>query len=461
MRVINMLRQCSNKVSRSFNFSSHVLMFRPINKRKPSIRKYTTVPSRLISFDLRELFEQPRNLDYASKYQLITALDAAKTDTIPKCSLMLVRDFIDNSLYNPYYGYFSKQAVIFSPENFNFINIKDNLQFMRMLSKTYAVIENEMNETDKVARQVWHTSTELFKPWYGYAVAKHIVEKYKATEQNPHHELIIYEMGAGNGTLMLNILDYIKQYEHSIYQQTRYRSIFEWNEIEPNPCFFIAFEVLDNFAHDAICYDTETEEPLQGIVITDEKGEYEDVYEPVTDPLILRYLSTRDKTSYKTPVLHKWRALRKLRHRMPFAPSLTKPEFLPTKALLFLEIINEYFPRHRLLISDFFKLPETIPGVDAPVVQTRFERTMVPCSTYMVQPGYFDIFFPTNFELLKNIYQVLRAGGKSDGNIQSQEIQVSTQKDFLKKYADLEKTRTRSGENPMLLYYENIKFLFT
>lgn len=93
----------------------------------------------------------------------------------------------------------------------------------------------------------------------------------------PHRDLIIYEMGAGNGTLMLNILDYIQQFEPSVYERTRYRvieisgrlaerqaerqiareigdrhrcveivnkSIFEWDEVEPNHCFFLAMEVI-------------------------------------------------------------------------------------------------------------------------------------------------------------------------------------------------------------------------
>jgi hypothetical protein len=77
---------------------------------------------------------------------------------------MLVRDFIDNSLYNPNYGYFSKQAVIFSPKNdFEFSEIRDHLHFMNLIAKKYKEIEGDVEEVDEVARQVWHTPTELFK----------------------------------------------------------------------------------------------------------------------------------------------------------------------------------------------------------------------------------------------------------------------------------------------------------
>lgn len=77
---------------------------------------------------------------------------------------MLVRDFIDDSLYHPSYGYFSKQAVIFSPEtDFEFDKIKDHMEFLSIIAEKYKEIEDDMDVRDEVARQVWHTPTELFK----------------------------------------------------------------------------------------------------------------------------------------------------------------------------------------------------------------------------------------------------------------------------------------------------------
>ncbi|KAJ1931355.1 hypothetical protein EC988_009817, partial [Linderina pennispora] len=143
---------------------------------------------------------------------------------------------------------------------------------------------------------------------------------------------------------------------------------------------------------------------------------------------------------------------RTLRNWLPLPPNLTKAEFIPTQAFQFCRILSKYFPHHRLVLSDFFTLPDTVPNaVDAPVVQTRFSGAMVPCETYLVQPGWFDIFFPTNFELLSRMYDAVR-GGKS---------RVCTQRQFAKENADLDKTRTRSGENPMLDFYENNKFLLS
>ncbi|CAG8838377.1 30754_t:CDS:2 [Gigaspora margarita] len=433
------------------------------------------------------LDEIPINPEY-STYKRYNASQLANRTTPPKCVQMLVRDFIDDSLYNPNYGYFSKQAIIFSPEKeIEFNKIKDNLEFMNLVAKMYKQHEVPLDVTNKVSRQVWHTSTELFKPWYGYAIAKYVVTEYKLSG-SPSHDLIIYELGAGNATLMRNVLDYIQKFEPSIYKRTRYKiveissklaerqlqnqsiqnnknihdcveiinkSIFDWDELVADRCYIFAFEVLDNFAHDLIRYDCISEKPYQAVVIIDDKGDFEEIYEPVTDPLIMRYLALRSRTLYKTPVLQN-RFFRQLRNKLPFSPNMTSPEFIPTKELLFLEILKDYFPQHRLIISDFYKLPDTIRGIDAPVVQTRYEDTMVPCSTFMVSPGWFDIFFPTNFELLRDIYRLVCHSGTAEEN-----IRILSQRDFLKRYADLERTKTKSGENPMLVYYENVKFLLS
>jgi SAM-dependent MidA family methyltransferase len=88
----------------------------------------------------------------------------------------------------------------------------------------------------------------------------------------PYDDFVIYEMGAGNGTLALNILDYIRDQYPEVYERTRYKiveissrlskiqqdrlssvhscatvynqSIFQWNQPEPAPCFFVAMEVI-------------------------------------------------------------------------------------------------------------------------------------------------------------------------------------------------------------------------
>ena len=189
------------------------------------------------------------------------------------------------------------------------------------------------------------------------------------------------------------------------------------------------------------------------MVTTDECGDYQEVYRAISDPQIVEYMELRESLGYKSPLLNKlW--LRKLHaSTLPFSPNLTAPEYLPSQSLQFLKVLRDYFPRHQLCLSDFYVLPEAIEGVDAPVVQTRYQGTMVPCSTYLVQPGWFDIFFPTNFELMQQMYEAVYPGATS---------KVLTQRDFLTKYSkQLNATQTKSGDNPMLSFYENFKFILT
>ena len=319
----------------------------------------------------------------ASTYRLVTARDLATRTTPPRRVKMLARDFIDDCLYNPNYGYFSTQAVIFDPdeatgtrlegggysekaegqtgvagvarvgdrrpglaagpgrrsakegkqvevvsvdrvslgraEGFQFGEFGSTAQFEDEVARRYGAFEADGGEVGSVGkgpgRQVWHTPTELFKvsatlwrfvrrvradacllnfqPWYGRALARYLVAEYKLS-LFPYSDLIIYEIGAGNGTLMGDILDYIAQEEPEVYARTRYRiieiserlqglqkgrasggaqpgqggdgpaslggpakrkghgdkvevfggGIFEWGKVVTEPCFFLAMEVL-------------------------------------------------------------------------------------------------------------------------------------------------------------------------------------------------------------------------
>ncbi|KAI9098097.1 S-adenosyl-L-methionine-dependent methyltransferase [Phlyctochytrium arcticum] len=427
------------------------------------------------------------------EYKRLTTQDAALLSSPPTKARMLVRDFIDDSLYNPNYGYFSKKAYIFSPEgSIPFNDIRDNYAFMNHLSGLYKEVEGEYNEVNDIARQVWHTPTELFKPWYGFALAKYMVSEYKRDSRG-NDELVIYEVGAGNGTLMVNILDYIKQFEPELYKRTKYRiieissklaerqserqdvvqvskrhdcveiinqSIFTWSEHVPDSCFIVAMEVIDNFSHDLVRYDYQSGEARQGVVLIDEDGDYQEAYEPVSDPHIMRYLELREETGYVSPLLsHPWK--RRARSLLPFAPNMTDPEFLPTMCMRLFDQLNSHFPKHRLVISDFDALPDAVKGISAPVVQTRYQGMMIPCSTYLVQPGWFDIFFPTNFELMLDMYDLICTSSRTTDKSTARAATIMTQREFLEQNADLEATRTKSGENPMLNFYQNFKFFLS
>ncbi|KAI0685611.1 S-adenosyl-L-methionine-dependent methyltransferase [Cytidiella melzeri] len=468
-------------------------------------------------------------------YRRVDANDMENSREPPTEVKMLVRDFIEDSLYNPHYGYFPRQATIFTatdPIDFN--NMRNGVEFQNEVAKRYETLETE---GEGPGRQIWHTPTELFKPWYGRAIAQCLVAEY-LLKYYPYEDLVIYEIGAGNGTLAKNVLDYLRDLHPKVYEQTRYhiieisasladlqrklllkehanvtvtnKSIFRWDTPEPSPCFFLAMEVIDNFAHDMIRYDMKTLEPYQGIVTIDDHGDFSTYYTRVTDPLIASFIALRRQLGHPPPIprlLKLAPSLRSIYTSLPLAPNLSAPEFIPTRLLTLLRTLQRCFPRHRLLLSDFSSLPDTVPGVCAPVVQARIRGTVVPCDTVFVKQGYFDIFFPTDFSKLNDMYEhvltepnvhpsldmddsratplsttispltaganffssyhpstrrtpihgVASASGLPVGERKSS---VFTHAEFMDTYADLGRTKLKSGENPMLEFYQNVKFLF-
>lgn len=349
----------------------------------------------------------------------------------------------------------------------------DEEDFQRQLGQRYTAFEDRLDRKQyNESRQLWHTPTELFRPYYGEAIARYLVTNYKLSH-HPYHDLIIYEVGAGNGTLMLNILDHIRDFHPDVYPRTKFkiieisaslaalqtaqlassqghrdhveiinRSIFNWDMYVPTPCYFLALEVFDNFAHDIIRYDPATEKPLQGQVLIDRDGAFFEFYTPHLDSAAQRFLRTRQAAcmrKYRHPLREaSW--IRRLRANLPMAANLTQPEYIPTRLLQFFETLYDYFPMHHLLAADFHALPDAVPGLNAPVVQTRYKRRTVPVSTPYVLQGYFDILFPTDFAVMEDLYRAVT--GKL--------TKVTTQTDWLQRWAYTDDTRCRSGENPML-----------
>ncbi|RMD44108.1 hypothetical protein DV735_g929, partial [Chaetothyriales sp. CBS 134920] len=407
----------------------------------------------------------------------------------PRRVKMYTRDFIEDSLYNPNYGYFSKHATIFTPGRpFDFNSMADAAEFSRQVDRAYAEFEDDLDEFyPDDARQLWHTPTEIFQPHYGEAIARYLVTNYKMTLY-PYADLVIYEIGAGNGTLMRNILDWIRDHEPSVYARTQYRvieispslhslqktalttahadpwhlehvqlinrNILDWSDPVQEPCFFLALEVIDNFGHDAIRYDPFTEKPLQGSVLIDKEGEFYEFYEPSLDPLASQYLRLRQhcaRQTYHTPLTWPPPPIRRLRHSLPFAANLTPPEYIPVRLMQFFQILSSYFPHHRLLLADFHYLPQATKGINAPVVQTRYKRRVIPVRTPYNHQGFFDIFFPTNFLLMEDMYRALT--GKL--------TRVQGQREWLQGWGDSNGTTARNGEDVMAQWYANASVLTT
>lgn len=416
-------------------------------------------------------------------FPLVNSKKLAQLKERPKKVKMLTGDFIDDSLYNPHYGYFAKQVEIFQTESpFDYNSLVDTDDFVATWQEQYG----RYSSNDKQL-QLWHTPTELFQPHYGEALARYLLVNYKLNLY-PYSDLVIYEIGGGNGTLMMNILNFIKKNQPEVYSRTQYKiieitkplsdkqkvnslklkirnsehdakiqiinkSILDWDEYVPEPCFVIGLEVLDNLSHDVVKYDLTTGQPYQGYVVIDENGDFHQFFNPELEEWTQYYLELRDNELESTEFhpLNDKRQLQLLKDwASPFKNSLSESEFIPTRLLRLFQILHNYFPEHQLVLSDFDSLSESSEGYNSPVVQTMInDKQMITASTYMVQQGYFDIMFPTNFHLIRDMYI------KICGRI----VKTSKHSDFLETWADLETTTTKTGENPLLSFYSNASFL--
>ena len=144
-----------------------------------------------------------------------------------------------------------------------------------------------------------------------------------------------------------------------------------------------------------------------------------------------------------------------------FFRSEQRKEFIPVKWMNFFKVLYEQFPRHNLLVSDFIALPDTIGGHNSPVVQTRYQQTTVPCTSYLLKRGLFDIFFPTDFYLFHKMYMNYGLAKHGKESLAERRGQVWNHEEFLTIHGGPEwcrKCETRSSFNPMLEDYGNNAF---
>lgn len=68
-----------------------------------------------------------------------------------------------------------------------------------------------------------------------------------------------------------------------------------------------------------------------------------------------------------------------------------------------------------------------------------------------VHQGYFDILFPTDFNVIEPLYT----------SITGKFAKTYSHEYFMASRADMEETRTKNGDNPLLNYYKNASFMIT
>lgn len=113
------------------------------------------IPNDKWNYNKSSLYD-PTPVD-TSDFAFVDANELEKQTKPPRKVRMLARDYIENSLYNPHYGYFSKQATIFDSraEPLNFSKLRDSAEFSSEVNRRYSQYGDDA--------QLWHTPTELFR----------------------------------------------------------------------------------------------------------------------------------------------------------------------------------------------------------------------------------------------------------------------------------------------------------
>mmetsp|Transcript_29139 Transcript_29139/g.40539 ORF Transcript_29139/g.40539 Transcript_29139/m.40539 type:complete len:193 (+) Transcript_29139:1-579(+) len=134
--------------------------------------------------------------------------------------------------------------------------------------------------------------------------------------------------------------------------------------------------------------------------------------------------------------------------------------FIPSGCLEMLESLGKVFPSHHLLLADFDLLPGRVSdAINAPVVAQKIAddpnrrghtRDM---DTYLVEQGTADIFFPTDFNLLKHMYiEIMHSLGR---DVKLADIIHHGR--FFDNYLKSNATTLASGEDPLKLDYTNMQ----
>ena len=301
-------------------------------------------------------------------------------------------------------------------------------------------------------------------------------------------------------------------------------SMLDWSETIEQRVYVIGLEVLDNMPHDKVVqhnnqlYQTHvhslTSPPPPPTTPTsppspppiDPNQRYRESYHPVTDPFIHEYLAYQSHYTASPPpppVKHSYGSLGNavavwLAGASERLGGLVRRRgaedvvWVATTALLLFHVLHHFMPRHRLLLADFSSLPDTIGGVNGPIVSGREavggsggggeggggrRGRAKDYATYSIDLGLADIFFPTDFELLQFVYGSVRSlrAERDRRTLAVHRPRVLTNYEFMAQYAVeaaerqwvaegrvgrwRSPTQTRGKFDPLLHDYVNVKML--
>ena len=140
-----------------------------LRPRLVSFQHYSTSAVKSKNLDPKDKWNYNRTSLGAEPTSVQVELKQVDSNTLEHESMpptgvrMLARDFIEDSLYNPHYGYFPRQAIIFDTQAspFDFNKLRDSAEFQEQVAKRYAAYGADKHHGP--GKQLWHTPTELFK----------------------------------------------------------------------------------------------------------------------------------------------------------------------------------------------------------------------------------------------------------------------------------------------------------
>lgn len=233
-------------------------------------------------------------LSYCNKGGLASAVKLARG--FSKKITMPVSEFINDRLYAKSEGYFTKKETQlgFMDKPIPFPDIFGYEDYSKMLHERYP-------------KNAWLTPSEIFKPYYGMTIGNYIDFIMKQMQSKGTaargQQVKIIEVGAGNGSAAVAILNFYKLYRPSSYKNIQYTiveiseplikrckdqlskqhpqliansqirfvnsSILDYASVSNDLTFVILLEVLDNMPHERIYFKEDSEDIEMAMVEID------------------------------------------------------------------------------------------------------------------------------------------------------------------------------------------------
>ena len=118
--------------------------------------------------------------------------------------------------------------------------------------------------------------------------------------------------------------------------------------------------------------------------------------------------------------------------------------------------IHKVLPKCHYIMSDFDLLLEAesaMIGTNAPVVSNKLKESWdkQDFDSYLIERGQGDIFFPTDFRLMKRIHEKVK--GVNADHMKSYQ--------FIQEYSEKNWAKTESGYNPLKEDFANTAFFLS